>query len=43
MGTIGIADRLSSTLFVVALAHGVVILGVTFANGPARIVMRCHH
>lgn len=29
-----IADRLSSTLFVAALAHGVVILGVTFASTP---------
>jgi len=27
-------DRLSSTLFVAILAHGVVILGVTFAPGP---------
>jgi protein TonB len=30
----GIADRLSSTLFVAALAHGVVILGITFATHP---------
>lgn len=30
----GIADRLSSTLFVAALAHGVVILGITFATDP---------
>jgi periplasmic protein TonB len=29
-----LADRLSSTLFVAALAHGVVILGVTFATDP---------
>jgi len=29
-----VADRLSSTLFVAALAHGVVILGVTFAGDP---------
>ena len=28
------ADRLSSTLFVAVLAHGVVILGVTFAGNP---------
>ncbi|HEX7081754.1 MAG TPA: TonB family protein [Gammaproteobacteria bacterium] len=28
------ADRLSSTLFVAALAHGVLILGVTFTSGP---------
>jgi protein TonB len=28
-------DRLSSTLFVAVLAHGIVILGVTFAPGPA--------
>jgi protein TonB len=27
-------DRLSSTLFVAVLAHGIVILGVTFAPGP---------
>lgn len=27
-------DRLSSTLFLAVLAHGVVILGVTFAPGP---------
>jgi protein TonB len=32
--TTSIADRLSSTLFVAALAHGVVILGVTFATDP---------
>lgn len=32
--TAGIADRLGSTLFVAALAHGVVILGVTFATSP---------
>ena len=30
------ADRLSSTLFVTALAHGVLILGVTFTAGPAE-------
>ena len=30
----GIADRLGSTLFVAALAHGVVILGITFATDP---------
>jgi protein TonB len=30
----GIADRLSSTLFVAALAHGVVILGITFTTDP---------
>jgi len=29
-----VADRLSSTLFLAALAHGVVILGVTFASDP---------
>ena len=29
----GIADRLGPTLFVAALAHGVVILGVTFSTG----------
>lgn len=29
------ADRLSSTLFLAALAHGVLILGVTFTSGPA--------
>lgn len=29
-------DRLSSTLFVAVLAHGIVILGVTFAPGPAN-------
>ena len=28
------ADRLSSTLFVAALVHGVVILGITFTAGP---------
>jgi protein TonB len=32
--TASIADRLSSTIFVAALAHGVVILGVTFAPEP---------
>lgn len=32
--TVSIADRLSSTLFLAALAHGVVILGVTFATDP---------
>ncbi|MDX1561546.1 MAG: TonB family protein [Gammaproteobacteria bacterium] len=32
--TAGIADRIGSTLFFAALAHGVVILGVTFAPGP---------
>lgn len=32
--TASIADRLSSTLFLAALAHGVVILGVTFATDP---------
>jgi periplasmic protein TonB len=32
--TASIADRISSTLFVAALAHGVVILGVTFASNP---------
>jgi len=30
----GIADRLGSTLFVAALAHGVVILGITFTAEP---------
>ena len=30
-----VSDRLSSTLFVAALAHGVVILGVTFAGDPS--------
>lgn len=30
----GIADRLGSTLFVAALAHGVVILGITFTTDP---------
>jgi protein TonB len=30
----GIADRIGSTLFVAALAHGVVILGITFATDP---------
>jgi periplasmic protein TonB len=29
-----LADRLSSTLFVAALAHGVIILGITFSAGP---------
>lgn len=29
-----VADRLSSTLFVAALFHGIVILGVTFTAGP---------
>jgi len=29
-----VTDRLSSTLFVAALCHGVVILGVTFTAGP---------
>lgn len=29
-------DRLSSTLFVAVLAHGIVILGVTFAPGPVN-------
>jgi protein TonB len=29
-------DRLSSTLFVAVLAHGIVILGVTFAPGPVE-------
>ena len=29
-----IADRLSSTLFVAALAHGIVILGITFTTSP---------
>ncbi|MCC5793981.1 MAG: TonB family protein [Chromatiales bacterium] len=29
-------DRLSSTLFVAALLHGVVILGITFSAGPER-------
>jgi protein TonB len=32
--TAGGADRLSSTLFVAVLAHGIVILGVTFAPIP---------
>lgn len=32
--TAGIADRLGSTLFLAALAHGVVILGVTFSTSP---------
>lgn len=32
--TASVADRLSSTLFLAALAHGVVILGVTFASDP---------
>jgi protein TonB len=32
--TASIADRLSSTIFLAALAHGVVILGVTFATDP---------
>jgi protein TonB len=32
--TASVADRLGSTLFVAALAHGVVILGVTFAGDP---------
>jgi protein TonB len=31
-----LADRLGSTLFVAALAHGVVILGVTFASAPFK-------
>lgn len=34
IATARVADRLSSTLFVAALAHGVVILGVTFAGNP---------
>jgi protein TonB len=34
IGTTSVADRLSSTLFVAALAHGIVILGVTFAGDP---------
>ena len=29
-----VGDRLSSTLFVAALFHGVIILGVTFTNNP---------
>jgi periplasmic protein TonB len=29
-----LADRLGSTLFVAALAHGVIILGITFTAGP---------
>lgn len=29
------SDRLSSTLFIAALAHGLVILGVTFTGAPA--------
>lgn len=33
-GPTRLADRLSSTLFVAALAHGVVILGITFSAGP---------
>ncbi len=32
--TASVSDRLSSTLFVAALFHGVVILGVTFTSGP---------
>ena len=32
--TLGIADRLGSTMFLAALAHGVVILGVTFTTSP---------
>lgn len=32
--TTPVTDRLSSTLFVAALAHGIVILGVTFTAGP---------
>lgn len=32
--TTPVTDRLSSTLFVAALFHGVVILGVTFTAGP---------
>ncbi len=32
--TASVTDRLSSTLFVAALFHGVVILGVTFTAGP---------
>ena len=34
LATASVADRLSSTLFVAALAHGVVILGVTFTGDP---------
>jgi protein TonB len=33
--TTNVGDRLSSTLFVAALFHGVVILGVTFSSEPA--------
>ncbi len=32
--TTNVSDRLSSTLFVAALFHGVVILGVTFTSAP---------
>jgi protein TonB len=32
--TTNVSDRLSSTLFVAALFHGVVILGITFSSAP---------
>ena len=32
--TANVTDRLSSTLFVAALFHGIVILGITFTASP---------
>jgi protein TonB len=34
--TASIADRLGSTIFIAALAHGLVILGVTFSSAPFK-------
>lgn len=34
--TRSIADRLGSTIFLAVLAHGVIILGVTFSSGPFK-------